>query len=369
MRIYLLKTPEFSEEEFQNTYSLLETFEGPLEFLKVDLDFDKEKFPFLKKFYPDFKFEYESDIKKIEFDTERGTPLSWRELFSLCTYYRDTFKIEPNDFVVILTNRRNALNWFSAFDKMRNIFVHTNEWDSFTNANPKYPIAYQIVENVIEFLMKLDIENPNNPYIHMQPKGCMNDFCYNKEKVILKLQTANICDFCMDKIHNENIEKDIIEQTFRIFEGVRNELIFKKRTKAQNENIQLPITVTKQNKIFIGNLEIRLTPLRKALYLFFLKDKQTNANGILFNNLSDFRADLFNIYNRVAVSSEVEMLENRVNSLVNQLGNTFSMEKSKINSIITDTLGNELAAHYIISGQRLMPFKINLSKDLIQFQQ
>jgi len=367
MRIYLLKTPEFSEEEFQNTYSLLETFEGPLEFLKVDLEFDKEKFPFLKKFYPDFKFKYESDLTKINFDNERGTPLSWRELFSLCTYYRETFKIETTDFIVLLTNRRNALNWFSAFDKTRNIFVHTNEWDSFTNANPKYPIAYQIVENVIEFLMKLDIENPNNPYIHMQSKGCMNDFCYNKEDVILKLQTANICDDCMKKIHSENIDNEIIEQTFRIFEGVRNELIFKKRTQTQKKVEQLPLTITAGNKILLEklNLEIRLKPMEKTLYLFYLKKE----NGILFKDMVDYKSDLYYIYSKVSTSDNIDEQKERIKSLVNPLENSFNIQKARINKTILDLLGEEMASYYKIDGTAGNPFKIKLSKDLIQFQQ
>lgn len=365
MRIYLLKTPEFSEDEFHNVFSFLETFEGPLEFLKVDLDFDKEKFPFLKKFYPEFKFKYESDITKIEFDNERGAPLSWRELFSLCQYYRKTFNIESTDFVVLLTNRRNALNWFSAFDKNKNIFVHTNEWETFTNANPKYPIAYQVVENVIQQLMKLDIDNTNSEFIHKTPNGCMNDFCDNKKEVILKLKTADICETCRNKIQSEKIDNKVIEQAFRIFDGVRNELIFKIQPQPQQ---QPPITITNQNKIFIGNLEIRLTPLRKTLYLFFLKNKQINEKGILFNNLSDFGAELLNIYKKVTVTGDLERINNSINSLVSQRGNSFAMEKAKINSIISETLGDNLATEYIISGQRLKPFKINLSKDLIQFQ-
>lgn len=366
MTIYLLKTPELSEEKFQNTCNLLETFEGPLKFLKVDLEFDKEKFPFLKKFYPDFKFKYASDVTKIEFNQDRGTPLSWQELFSLCTHYRETFNIEKTDFVVLLTSRRNALNWFSSVDNSQNIFVHTNEWDSFTNANPKYPIAYQVLENIMQFLMKLDIENLNEPNIHKNPKGCMNDFCNNKEDVILKLQTANICDKCMEKIHAENIDTEIIEQAFRIFEGVRNELIFKKRTTIQKKAAQLPLTITNRNKILIDklNLEIRLKPMEKALYIFYLKQKE----GVLFKNMVDYQSDLFEIYGKISTSDDTEVQEERIRLLVNPLENSFNVQKARINKTITDLLGEEIAQFYKIDGTAGNPFKINLSKDLIQFQ-
>jgi hypothetical protein len=366
MRIYLLKTPEFSEDEFNNVFSFLDTFEGPLEFLKVDLDFDKEKFPFLKKFYPDFKFKYESDITKIEFNSERGTPLSWRELFSLCVHYRKTFNIDPNDFVVLLTNRRNALNWFSAFDNDRNIFVHTNEWDIFTNANPKYPIAYQVLENIVKQLMQLDIDNTDSEFVHKSAKGCMNDFCNNKEEVILRLQTANICDKCMEKIQSEGINEEIIEQTFRIFEGVRNELIYKKRKPKQVKIEPLPVTITSQNKILIElpKLELRLKPMEKALYLFYLKQEK----GILFKDLIDYKSQLLEIYRKVSTSDDLDEQEKRIKSLVNPLEGSFNIQKSRINKTVTDILGEEMSLFYKIDGTAGNPFKINLPKHLIQYQ-
>jgi hypothetical protein len=217
--------------------------------------------------------------------------------------------------------------------------------------------------------MNLDIENTHNPYIHIQPKGCMNDFCQNKQEVILKLQNANICETCVEKIRHENIDNKILQQVYKIFDGVRNELVYKNRTTEQNADLRLAITVTNQNEIFIGNLEIRLTPLRKTLYIFFLKNKLNNENGILFNHLSDFRIELMNIYQQVGVAGEIEILKTRINALVNPLEDRFSQEKSRINAIITEILGKNIAKNYLISGGRNEPSKINISNDLIEFQQ
>lgn len=359
MRIYLLKTPEFSEKEFQNVFDLLNTFEGPLKFFKINLNFDEEMFPFL----------ISADNEKGNVKHKRETILSWGELFSLCGHYRHASEIAPSDFVVVLTDRKNELNWFSKFDEKRNIFVHTSEWDSFTNANSKYPIAYQIVENIMQFLMKIDIFPSHNPYIHIQPQGCMNDFCQNKQEVILKLQTANICETCVDKIRYENIDDRILQQVYKIFDGVRNELVYKNRRSEQNADIRLAITVTKQHEIFIGNLEIRLTPLRKTLYLFFLTNKISNENGILFNHLSDYKTELLSIYRRIAVEGDMEILKTRIYDLVSPLNDRFSQEKSRINALISEILGKNIAKNYMISGGRNEPSKINISTDLIQFQQ
>jgi hypothetical protein len=91
MKVYLIKTPEYESEHFKDVCELLSSFDGALEFVASEYEFDKEQFQFLQKFYPDFKFKYESDIKKINFNKELGIPISWRELFSLCDFYRNTF--------------------------------------------------------------------------------------------------------------------------------------------------------------------------------------------------------------------------------------------------------------------------------------
>ncbi len=367
MKVFLLKTPEYNEEGFIDVHRLLETFEGPIEFIKVDVEFDAEKFPFLKKFYPDFKFKYPSDSTKILFDNTYDVPLSWKELFSLCDYYRETFKIEKNDFVVLLTERRNALNWFSADNNERSFFVHVNEWETYTNSNPKYPIAYQIVENILQILMKSDITNPENAHIHKKPLGCMNDMCNNKEDVILKLQTANICDACLTKIHDENVDEDILHQAFMIFEGVRNELIYKKRLNPKSKVKQYPVSVTKDDKIMIYDLnkEIRLTPLYKALYLFYL----SRTEGVLFKDLVDHQSEILSIYKRLSISDDLSEIEERIKILVNPLENSFNIAKSKINKSIADLLGEPLSKFYKIDGNRGKPFKINISRSLVQYKQ
>jgi hypothetical protein len=76
-----------------------------------------------------------------------------------------------------------------------------------------------------------------------------------------------------------------------------------------------------------------------------------------------------NIYRKLAVEGDMDILKTRINALVNPLEDRFSQEKSRINSIISDILGESKAKDYIISGGRNEPSKINISNDLIKFQQ
>lgn len=57
-------------------------------------------------------------------------------------------------------------------------------------------------------------------------KGCMNDFCNNKTQIIIKLQTANICDTCVQKIKDEKVDTKILKQARTILDGIRNEFVF-----------------------------------------------------------------------------------------------------------------------------------------------
>ena len=203
MKVYLIKSPDYEIDNFKDVCDLLNSFDGPIKFISSFYEFDKKDFPFLNyELFPSHNFEYPSNKNIVRYTSDKGDPLSWRELFSLCRFYREVFKIEDDSFVVLLTKRKNALNWFSAVDEARNIFVHTAEWELYTNKNAKYPIVYQVVENVLQFLMKIDIENVPNEFVHEPLKGCMNDFCDDKSQIIIKLQTANICDTCVRKIQD-----------------------------------------------------------------------------------------------------------------------------------------------------------------------
>ena len=178
MKIHLIKTPEYEIENVREVHEFLSSFEGPFEFVLSEHEFNRNDFYFLQyNLFPYHNFIYQSNSKVIKFDPQRGNPLSWRELFSLCDNYREVFNLNSDDFVVLLTKRKNALNWFSAKDDFRNVFVHTAEWDSYTSIHSKYPIGYQVIENVIQSMMQLDFTNIPNQYIHEPLVGCMNDLC------------------------------------------------------------------------------------------------------------------------------------------------------------------------------------------------
>lgn len=364
MKVYLLKTPEYEAEDFREVCELLSSFEGPLEFLPSFYEFDRNEFYFLGyDLYPSHGFKYPSNDVALKFDPEREYPLSWRELYSLCDYYREIFDIGSDSFVVLLTKRKNALNWFSATDNSKNIFVHTAEWEFYTQVHSKYPIAYQALENIMQSLMNINIYNLPNQFVHEPLRGCMNDFCNNKAQVIIKLQTANICPDCVERIKSEKISEDIVNQVRSIFNGIRNEFIFQTEEKSIDP---VPLIVDKKGKILLPahNLEISLTPLFKTLYLFFLSRPQ----GVTVSELSDYQDDLISIYRKLRPGVSLEDAKKRISNLSHPLGDGFNPTRSHINRIITNLLNMPLAEFYTISGTAGNPYKVLVPRNLVDIR-
>ncbi len=331
-----------------------------MEFISSDYKFQYSEFSFLE--YSDFK--NESGVKKLPFEIAQQNSLSWEQLFSICHYYRNQFKIDKDDFVILLTLRRNDLNWFSIFDLKNNAFVHAGDWDKYTYYNSKYPTAYEVVANVLRTLMRLPLEISNN-YFHIKAIGCVNDLCQNKEQIILKLRTADICPACIKKIQEENIDQKIINQVLESFEGIRNELLFKQKFKTQISPV--PIAINERKQILLpqlNNLEIRLNPLFKTLYIFYLK----HTEGVRLNELNDFKTELLSLYKKLSSEDNNQTIELRITDLVNPIGGSFSQKKSKLNKIITDLLGEPLAKFYRIEGEPGEPFRIKIPNNLIDIR-
>ena len=358
MKVYLIKTPEYEVEYLEEVQEILSSFDGPLKFITDEYEFNPVQFPFLRKFWEDFRFPaYESDTLKIKFEKERGMPLSWRELFSLCEFYRHTFKIEKHDFVVLLTLRKNALNWFSHGDNNKNIFVHAGDWEYYTKAPQKYPVAYQVLENIMQHLMKLGTKQIPNPYIHTEPLGCMNDFCQNKQQVILKLRTGDICHECLSKMQEEKVDDRIVNQTIGIFEVIRNQLLFKQ---GFTRNLTpKPIRIKNNGEIFIGGNRINLSPLESTLFIFFLR----YSDGISLNDIQSHKQELLEIYRKILPSAE----EHRIDGLIKPYHEegTFSVNKSRLNKKLKSEIGEPLANFYYVDGNRGEAFKISISPDFV----
>lgn len=109
------------------------------------------------------------------------------------------------------------------------------------------------------------------------------------------------------------------------------------------------LLITKDYRFFLmdlGNKEIELQPVHKAVYLLFL----AHPEGIEFKRLTDYRAELTRYYIATAKMMDKEKILEGVDHLVNPLDNAINEKSSRIKKVFLDIMDEYTASYYIISG-------------------
>lgn len=96
----------------------------------------------------------------------------------------------------------------------------------------------------------------------------------------------------------------------------------------------------------LGNKEIELQPVHKAVYLLFL----AHPEGIEFKRLADYREELTCYYMQTARMMDKEKIMEGVDHLVNPLDNAINEKCSRIKKVFLEMMDEYMASYYIISG-------------------
>ncbi len=321
MKATLFRGEDVSNETFESVIHLLQSVSGMCRFSGMD-----ESIPLPEK-----------------------PVLSWSELFDICKKLRINHSIPEDTFIFLLTQKPNFNNFFGYLDvnNPTNGFVHAGDWERFIHCPTELPVAYHIVALMIQKQM-VNNEKELVNLLHREPIGCVNDYCQNKKDVILKMRTADICPTCMERL-TLKLSPPVINHIFEILESLRIKMLF-----AQNMRQHLkpsPILITTDYKIMIpdyGQLELRMTPLEKALYMLFLKYPE----GIHLTDLINHKQELYDIYSSFSPLGSLTEMKQSIDDMCNALSNSASEKISKIKLNFEKNLGKELAKYYYIKGAR-----------------
>ena len=371
MKIHLVRSPELKKETFHNVVNVLNQYPGPLEFIAIEdggiipsssqtRTWDNDEDFKRKELHNEVKFSLAEPIL-FPFNENMRT---WEQLFEHCELYRTKHRVSRNDLVVLLTDDNNDKNWFgSVAPNMKDYFIQTSNWEAyFGDVDVRFPIAYEVIVWVMRYYM---FTNNQAVYdgVHHTPFGCIMDFCQNKSQISLKMRTADVCPDCMKVLRDRDISPFILKQFFTILEGIRAGMIFRGRTILLFEPSKLEISGLMKKIKFtdIGNLELRLNPKEKTLYLLYLD----HPEGIMLNNIQDFRKEVEDYYFRFAVGDNDEAKKRAIDLLLNPQEGDRDTVISRINSRIRNTVGEDLAEFYIIKGERGGAKKIKLDRELV----
>ena len=109
------------------------------------------------------------------------------------------------------------------------------------------------------------------------------------------------------------------------------------------------LLITKDYRFFLldlGNRDVQLQPVHKAVYLLFL----AHPEGIEFKHLEDYREELTRYYMATAKMMDKEKIVEGVDHLVNPLDNAINEKCSRIKKVFLEMMDEYMASYYIISG-------------------
>ena len=382
MKIHLIKDGDVSNETFTEVFDLLNALDGPIQFLCDNdnlIDFSEDDYveniilnqdKFEKGIKNDVCYSM-SEISSSEKEYRKFTfPLSrkaskWETLFAKCNNYRLSREISDDEFVILLTEISNDKNWFASLDEKMptNGFIHTSDWNHFIKCNDAFPIAYEVIALLLQKHMFNDYDELRTS-VHIDPIGCVNDMCLEKKDIKLKLRTADICADCMNKL-KAKLSFAEIHQALNIMESLRVKMLFSQNFK---QNVPLSkLIIYERKRIFLpdfGNIEIKLRPLEKTLYFFYLD----HPEGVGLSFLRGKREAMYDNYRKISSLGSLDEMKGRIDEMVDVTKNSAFEKISRIKAVFVKAIGEELAKNYYIQGGNGEAKKVLLDRDLVEYK-
>lgn len=127
------------------------------------------------------------------------------------------------------------------------------------------------------------------------------------------------------------------------------------------------LVITKDYRLLLpdyNDMEIKMEPLVKAVYLLFLK----HPEGILFKRLPDYREELMNIYTAMKPNGMSDKALQSIEDVTNPMLNSINEKCARIRGAFVGQFDNHIARHYYIDGMRGEVKNISLPRELVVWE-
>ena len=131
-----------------------------------------------------------------------------------------------------------------------------------------------------------------------------------------------------------------------------------------NPTQRLSRVLIQNNRIYLpdySNMEIKMTPMVKAVYFLFLR----HPEGIAFKDLPDYRNELRDIYYSLSCYDDKQQMEQSINDVTDPTKNSINENASRIRKAFVSQFDNSLAENYYITGGRGETKRITLPRQLV----
>lgn len=110
-----------------------------------------------------------------------------------------------------------------------------------------------------------------------------------------------------------------------------------------------------------GNVEIKMRPLAKTLFLLFLR----HPEGITFKALSDYRKELYEIYCTVSGRTDLEAMSKSLERLMDPCDNAVNINRTRVAEALGRYFQRSRLGQYVIAGQAGEPKNIALDRSYV----
>lgn len=127
------------------------------------------------------------------------------------------------------------------------------------------------------------------------------------------------------------------------------------------------LVITKDMRIVLpdyNNMEIKMEPINKAVFLLFLR----HPEGIVFKHLPNFRKELAEIYQMIKPLGLNDRALQSIEDVTNPTLNSINEKCARIRGSFVSQFDDSLARHYYIYGTRGEPKKIDLPRELVVWE-
>ena len=342
MNVHILRSTEYPIEDFNQVVNLLKTHTNSIKIKghsNVKINYDND-----------------SDIKH------------WDEFFKICNHFRSAKKVNENDYVFLLTEYQNQEDYFGWTDEtLGNYFIQTSDWNHYfeSEVNKHFPISYEVVAWILRSLM-YDTQEELIHNAHVRARGCVMDFCDEKEDIILKMRTGDVCQFCLNRIKERGVNPSFLGNVFNTMENIRKGLMYRERNELLGTVSPIKINLGEKSPKFVltemNNIKFDFDDGQTAIYLTIIE-----TGGMKTKCLIDYLDILVKNYAEIKEESKFDSeLIKSVQKWIDPSDTSLFIQKvSIINRELKKLLGEKLANPYLVTKQK-GTYKIILPMNKVQ---
>ena len=272
------------------------------------------------------------------------------------------------DYMAHPENRNKIVPSLLYYDPNRNNVEDGCEFCAITVGHDAFKKSEDLSFLLEEIIV--DIEDHRRPTIRFQKVSRVDDDIREEEGLLYRVGEEDI-DYDADSYFDSE-SKELIEEIRERIEklnkkGIRTYII--KQLLKEEDDYLSRLHITKDYRIFLPdykNMEIKMTPLPKAVFFLFLK----HPEGILFKHLPDYKDELMQIYKKVKgslfdSSSAIKSIED----VTNPLSNSINEKCARVREAFVSQFDERIAQNYYIDGKRGEPKKISLPRVLVVWEE